>query len=191
MLTALAPSQQNLKLAVHYWVPLAWAWDLYSVRPAFTCAWLVNMHLQGRAAAAAAPDVLLTRVMLMQGSTVVDCAYALGTEFGDGMVGAKVNNQWVPLGHVLKEADVVEIVTSDDPPSAVSVSQRQVGALPSNSLQWLHWAAMALGCGFVWAVTDLGCIDINQVKRIEGVTLIVFIVLLVLSLEIGMVVDSA
>lgn len=81
-------------------------------------------------------DGLDTAVVRMQGSTVIDFAYALGTAVGDRMVGAKVNEQWAPMGQVLQEADVVDIVTSDAPPSAVSVSQRAVGA----ALEHPRWA---------------------------------------------------
>eukprot|EP00884_Botryococcus_braunii_P007303 jgi/Botrbrau1/16574/Bobra.0068s0005.1 len=68
-------------------------------------------------------DSKFNLVHIPKGSTIIDYAYVVGS--GDEMVGAKINYHWVPVDRVLKEADVVDIVTSTDPPSAVSVSQRQ------------------------------------------------------------------
>jgi GTP pyrophosphokinase len=48
---------------------------------------------------------------LPQGSTCVDFAYAVHTQIGDRCCGAKVNGKLVSLHHVLKTADIVEILT--------------------------------------------------------------------------------
>ncbi|MDY0062576.1 MAG: bifunctional (p)ppGpp synthetase/guanosine-3',5'-bis(diphosphate) 3'-pyrophosphohydrolase [Myxococcota bacterium] len=50
--------------------------------------------------------------VLAAGSTPVDFAYAIHTQVGHRCVGAKVNGVMVPLRHVLKNGDVVEILTS-------------------------------------------------------------------------------
>lgn len=46
-------------------------------------------------------------------STVLDFAYEIHTNIGHKAIGAKVNHKLVPLNHVLKSGDQVEIITSD------------------------------------------------------------------------------
>jgi len=49
---------------------------------------------------------------LPKGSTPIDFAYRVHTEVGETTVGAFVNNNMVPLNYVLKDNDIVKIVTS-------------------------------------------------------------------------------
>ena len=49
---------------------------------------------------------------LPNGATVVDFAYAIHSDVGDRTVGARVNNEQVPLRTELKNGDVVEVVTA-------------------------------------------------------------------------------
>ncbi|MBF0243337.1 MAG: bifunctional (p)ppGpp synthetase/guanosine-3',5'-bis(diphosphate) 3'-pyrophosphohydrolase [Desulfamplus sp.] len=52
---------------------------------------------------------------LPTGSIVLDFAYKVHSWLGDRCARARVNNQIVSRGYVLKDGDVVEIITSDEP----------------------------------------------------------------------------
>ncbi|GAB6010505.1 RelA/SpoT family protein [Viscerimonas tarda] len=49
---------------------------------------------------------------LAHGATALDFAYDLHSNIGDHAIGAKVNHTLVPLSHVLKSGDQVEVITS-------------------------------------------------------------------------------
>jgi guanosine-3',5'-bis(diphosphate) 3'-pyrophosphohydrolase len=51
-------------------------------------------------------------VVLPRGSTPVDFAYRIHTEVGNTCTGAKVNGRIVSLNHVLKNGDIIEILTN-------------------------------------------------------------------------------
>lgn len=51
-------------------------------------------------------------VVLPRGSTPVDFAYRIHTEVGHTCTGSKVNGRIVSLNHVLKNGDIIEIITS-------------------------------------------------------------------------------
>ena len=48
-----------------------------------------------------------------KGSTVIDYAYNLDTDIGNTMVGAFVNDEYVPVDYVLQNKDRVRIVTNE------------------------------------------------------------------------------
>lgn len=50
---------------------------------------------------------------LPKNSTTLDFAYDIHTDIGNRCIGAKVNHKLVPLSHVLKSGDQVEILTSE------------------------------------------------------------------------------
>ncbi|MEO9209789.1 MAG: TGS domain-containing protein, partial [Ginsengibacter sp.] len=50
--------------------------------------------------------------MLPVGSSALDFAFSIHTAVGEKCIGAKVNHKLVPIGHVLRSGDQVEIITS-------------------------------------------------------------------------------
>lgn len=61
---------------------------------------------------------------LRTGATVLDFAFDIHTEIGQHCNGAKVNNLFVPLKHILKTGDHIEIITSKN---------------QKPNIDWLNW----------------------------------------------------
>ena len=67
-------------------------------------------------------------ITMSKGSKVIDFAYAIHSEVGNKAIGAKINNQLVPLNKKLRSGDQIEILTS---------SKQKVND------EWLKWAYTA------------------------------------------------
>jgi GTP pyrophosphokinase len=72
------------------------------------------------------------------GSIPIDFAYRVHTDIGHRCVGAKVNGRMVPLNHVLKTGDIVEVVTTKQPngPSRDWIKMVRTSQARSRIRQW-------------------------------------------------------
>ncbi len=65
----------------------------------------------------------------------MDFAYEVHSQIGHCAIGAKVNHKLVPLNHVLKSGDQVEIITSDKPQPRIEWLQKIVTAKAKSAIK--------------------------------------------------------
>ena len=80
-------------------------------------------------------------VTLPTGATPIDFAYAIHTDIGDSLIGAKIDGRLVPLDRPLRSGDTVEAFTSDDPGTRPSRDWLEVAVTPRARYSIRRWFA--------------------------------------------------
>ncbi len=78
-------------------------------------------------------------ISLPLGATVIDFAYAIHTQVGHKMTGAKADKKLVPLDYVIKMGEIIEIITTKDPnhgPNRAWLSICQTNEAKSKIRSW-------------------------------------------------------
>jgi GTP pyrophosphokinase len=88
-----------------------------------------------------------------QNSTIIDFAYEIHTDLGNKCIGAKINLKLVPISHVIKSGDQIEILTSEN---------------QTPKLEWLKFTTSAKARGKIKAAFKL-----EKSKHIEKGKLLV------------------
>ena len=80
-------------------------------------------------------------VTLPTGATPIDFAYAIHTDIGDSLIGAKIDGRLVPLDRALRSGDAVEAFTSDDPGTRPSRDWLEIAITPRARYSIRRWFA--------------------------------------------------
>jgi len=79
-------------------------------------------------------------ISMPQNSTIIDFAYDIHTDLGNKCIGAKINLKLVPVSHVLKSGDQIEVLTSEN---------------QTPKLEWLKYTTSAKARGKIKAAFKL------------------------------------
>ncbi|WP_420621117.1 RelA/SpoT family protein [Candidatus Poriferisodalis sp.] len=80
-------------------------------------------------------------VTLPTGATPIDFAYAIHTDIGDSLIGAKIDGRLVPLDRQLRSGDTIEAFTSDDPGTRPSRDWLETAVTPRARYSIRRWFA--------------------------------------------------
>ena len=80
-------------------------------------------------------------VTLPTGATPIDFAYAIHTDIGDSLIGAKIDGRLVPLDRQLRSGDTAEAFTSDDPGTRPSRDWLEIAVTPRARYSIRRWFA--------------------------------------------------
>ncbi len=80
-------------------------------------------------------------VTLPAGATPIDFAYAIHTDIGDSLIGAKIDGRLVPLDRLLRAGDTIEAFTSDDPGTRPSRDWLEIAVTPRARYSIRRWFA--------------------------------------------------
>ncbi|WP_419945240.1 RelA/SpoT family protein [Candidatus Poriferisodalis sp.] len=80
-------------------------------------------------------------VTLPAGATPIDFAYAIHTDIGDSLIGAKIDGRLVPLDRPLRSGDTIEAFTSDDPGTRPSRDWLEIAVTPRARSSIRRWFA--------------------------------------------------
>ncbi|WP_428118905.1 RelA/SpoT family protein [Candidatus Poriferisodalis sp.] len=80
-------------------------------------------------------------ITLPAGATPIDFAYAIHTDIGDSLIGAKIDGRLVPLDRPLESGDTVEAFTSKDPGARPSRDWLETAITPRATASIRRWFA--------------------------------------------------
>ena len=80
-------------------------------------------------------------VTLPAEATPIDFAYAIHTDIGDSLIGAKIDGRLVPLDRRLRSGDTIEAFTSDDPGTRPSRDWLEIAVTPRARYSIRRWFA--------------------------------------------------
>ncbi len=99
---------------------------------------------------------------LPAGATPIDFAYAIHTDIGDSLIGAKIDGRLVPLDRPLRSGDAIEAFTSDDSGTRPSRDWLETAVTPRAQSSIRRWFARSERSEWVAAGRDAICDELRR-----------------------------